>query len=54
MSRAITVPAVANLPASRYLVIHSALAEADLDVEGDHFPFEDGIDLEFASKMVDK
>ena len=28
--------------------------EADLDAECDHFPLEDGIDLEFASKMVDK
>ena len=31
-----------------------AKAHGDLDAEGDHFPLEDGIDLEFAAKMVDE
>ena len=35
---------------------HGSDAEAhgDLDAEGDHFPLEDGIDLEFATEMIDK
>ena len=31
-----------------------AKAHGDLDAECDHFPLEDGIDLEFAAKMVDE
>ena len=29
-------------------------AEADLDAEGDHFPFENSVELEFATEMIDK
>jgi hypothetical protein len=28
--------------------------EADLDAECDHFPFENSVELEFATKMIDK
>jgi hypothetical protein len=35
---------------------HGSDAEAhgDLDAEGDHFPFENSVELEFATKMIDK
>jgi hypothetical protein len=29
-------------------------AKADLNAEGDHFPFENSVELEFATKMIDK
>ena len=31
-----------------------AKAHGDLDAEGDHFPFENSVELEFATEMIDK